>query len=71
MCTPSQKYSFLWYLAHKIIKQRKESSLIFISVLFWLRSTWFCPFTLEPNGTCGYKYQEDTEFDFSVRTITK
>ena len=51
MCTQSKKSSFLRYLTGKIIKQTKESSFIFISVLFWLRSIWFRPFTLEPNGT--------------------
>ena len=50
MCSQSQKYRFLRYLAHEIIKQTKESSFTFISVLFYLRSMWFCPFTLEPSG---------------------
>ena len=51
MYTQSQKCSFIRYLAREIIKQRMESYLIFISVLFWLRSIWFCLFTLEPYGT--------------------
>ena len=36
MCTQSQQSSFLPYLAHKIMKQTKESSLFLMSVLFWL-----------------------------------
>ena len=50
ICTQSQKSSFLRYLERETIKQTKESSFTFISVLFWLRSTWFCPFILAPNG---------------------
>ena len=44
------KSSFLWYLAHKIVKQTRESLFIFIFVLFWLHSNSFYQFTLEPNG---------------------
>ena len=51
MCTQSQSSSFLWYLAREIIKTTKESYLIFIFILFWLRSIGFYPFTLKPNGT--------------------
>ena len=36
MCTQSLKSSFLRYSAREIITQTKESSLIFISVLFWV-----------------------------------
>ena len=51
-CVLNEKKSiFLGYLAREITTQTKESSLIFISVLFWFRPIWFYPFTLEPNGT--------------------
>ena len=37
--------------AARVSSKLKKLKISFISVLFWNRSIWFCPFTLEPNGT--------------------
>ena len=37
--------------AARVSSKLKKLRISFISVLFWNGSNWFCPFTLEPNGT--------------------